>query len=89
MEKEKARDCETLTDGSFAALVWRLQQECGMSGDVTCQMYLGQKVMLGYCRVPESSSLSCAEINSRAVIELWSYGPYGMVKRTLDCFFQR
>ena len=33
-----------------------------MLGDVTCQMYLGQKVMLGYCRVPESSNLSCAEI---------------------------
>ena len=63
--QEKARDCETLTDGSFAALVQRLQQVCDIPGDVTCQMYLGQKVMLGYCRVPESSSLSCAEINSK------------------------
>ena len=24
-EKEKARDCENITDDSFAALVWRLQ----------------------------------------------------------------
>ena len=40
-----------------------------MPGDVTCQMYLGQKVMLGYSRVPESSSLSCVAIISAKNIE--------------------